>query len=238
MAKLNGNNPQDVLKFLTDLRADFDACTDITTLPIASRNGETIEAEHLYLLEDPSADVRSIIRTALPCLRAITAARDLPKSCDTIGRVSDLIRQYDTSEPANNHELLEMNELLLEAKEILADEIRTLTMFLKIRQDDDASGSGVSQPNLFVERRKPPHNETVADQMLLLLKRDEAIAFCSSGDIAKILWCSSQAVRDKDNTAWKTFQQLKQGQKNTHLVHGAGSRRHGASVEADEDDRG
>lgn len=105
-------------------------------------------------------------------------------------------------------------------------------------EDDNQKSNGGPSPESWAARREPPHNETVADQMILLLKRDESIVSRSSTDIGEILKCSGSAVRHKDNSSWKIFQGFKQGQKNARLVPGAGSRQYGKSVEIDHGEPG
>ena len=62
--------------------------------------------------------------------------------------------------------------------------------------------------NPWKQARDADSKVTIADQMLLLFKRDDSIVDRKnlSGEVAKILDCSSQAVRHKDNASWIYYQ--------------------------------
>jgi hypothetical protein len=81
----------------------------------------------------------------------------------------------------------------------LAGNVRTM---LTAGSDGDEPG------NPWKLARDADSKITIADQMMLLFKRDDSIVDRKnlSGEVAKILGCSSPAVRHADNASWKFYQ--------------------------------
>jgi hypothetical protein len=73
---------------------------------------------------------------------------------------------------------------------------------------DLTGGDDDERKNPWKQARDADSKITIADQMMLLFKRDDSIVDRKnlSAEVAKILGCSSQAVRHAENASWKYYQ--------------------------------
>ncbi len=102
-----------------------------------------------------------------------------------------------------------------------------------------------SANNPWKQARDADSKITIADQMMLLFKRDDSIVDRKnlSAEVAKILGCSSPAVRHADNASWKYYQaeqarrkELRQALKGKNSPQYRNGQRLAKSDEEDADD--
>lgn len=142
-------------------------------------------------------ELGSIVQKLMRELNAVQAKCPLPVSTDQLETLwQNLERAYLASDDASD----ETQTAAYTVWRILKNEILTMEEFCKLDCSPPSS-------NPWKQAREQNSKITISDQMLTLFKDDDSIVdrkkLCA--EVARILDCSSQAVRAASNPAWKFY---------------------------------